>query len=433
MKCMKKRSFVNSARPRKTRFPELFLLAPLAIGCSFFPLQLATVRAEEAQQQSTSHVEQKIPPASELRELPPPEYAKLKSETLAKARAQVSPKIRNPKAPHGGLDPAVLTNLEQQRIYVQTHRQITGPSTALDTSNKVAPRSVVRPPISKAPNPRALAPDPVQVCLGPGIRSVNGLRAKIAFTPERSHQEYIIEGCFFGAERGQVQLEPQTMVIGSDPFVKTIILQVGPTDWTENQIIARIDPYTTGVNDFPVKLVIYPAKGQRMEMPGCSFSAVRDTPKLLTRIPSSWAKLDPTTVRFRTVKQLEYIAPVSKGGDVPDNAIGTSALVRRSDSEKFAPSTDAFDFSHLLNGWVVDSVQLQTYSVSCPGISTYSNSQGQWATESDLHSVKVTWQDDVCTSYVPPFFGFNMSLSQYALKVWVTGPIGTSYMPPNEH
>src|SRR6266571_7211772 len=96
MKCMKKRSFVNSARPRKTRFPELFLLAPLAIGCSFFPLQLATVRAEEAQQQSTSRVEQKIPPASELRELPPPEYAKLKSETLAKAKAQVSPKIRNP-------------------------------------------------------------------------------------------------------------------------------------------------------------------------------------------------------------------------------------------------------------------------------------------------------------------------------------------------
>src|SRR6266568_3684622 len=132
MKCMKKRSFVNSARPRKTRFPELFLLAPLAIGCSFFPLQLATVRAEEAQQQSTSHVEQKIPPASELRELPPPEYAKLKSETLAKAKAQVSPKIRNPKAPHGGLDPAIQANLEQQKIYVQTHRHatITGPRLA---------------------------------------------------------------------------------------------------------------------------------------------------------------------------------------------------------------------------------------------------------------------------------------------------------------
>ncbi len=409
---------------------------PVALGCGFFPLQVATMRADEAQQRSTSRAEQKIPPASELRELPPEEYAKLKAEALAKAKARMSPKIRNPKAPHGGLDPAILPNLEHQRNYILAHRQTTtsAPRTPQGISKRTDPER--SQPFSKAPDPKepAKAPSTGDGCLAPSIRSVNGLMGKVVFTPERSHQEYIIEGCFFGNERGQVQLEPQVHIVGDSTPVKTIVLQVGPaSDWTDNQIIARIDPYTTGVIDYPVELVIYPANGQRIELPGCFFSAVRDTPKLLTRIPSSWVKLDPTTIRSRTVRQLEYIAPASKGRDVPNDAVGTSALVRRSDSEKFAPSTDIFDFSRLLNAWVVESVQLQTYSVSCPGSTTYSDSFGQWATEPDLRSVKVTWEGDACTSYVPPSFRFDMSLSQYALKVWVTGPIGTNYMPLSEH
>jgi hypothetical protein len=35
------------------------------------------------------------------------------------------------------------------------------------------------------------------------------------------------------------------------------------------------------------------------------------------------------------------------------------------------------------------------------------------------------WRGSFRSSSVPPSFAFNMSLSQYAIKVWVVGPVGT--------
>src|SRR5713226_195947 len=90
----------TSASPERTRVLQLILLAAATLTCAV-PLSPPFAAGSEIplQQRSTSHVEQKIPPASELREMPPQEYAKLKAGALAKAKAQVSPKIRNPKAP----------------------------------------------------------------------------------------------------------------------------------------------------------------------------------------------------------------------------------------------------------------------------------------------------------------------------------------------
>jgi hypothetical protein len=44
--------------------------------------------------------------------------------------------------------------------------------------------------------------------------------------------------------------------------------------------------------------------------------------------------------------------------------------------------------------------------------------------------VRVAFEDSVCTSSVPPSFAFNMSLSQYAIRVWVVGPVGTQPLAP---
>jgi hypothetical protein len=76
-------------------------------------------------------------------------------------------------------------------------------------------------------------------------------------------------------------------------------------------------------------------------------------------------------------------------------------------------------------GWVVESIQLQTYSAYCPEGITSVQSFGRWEAEWTLLGVRVAFEDSVCSSSVPPSFDFTMSLSQYAIRVWVVGPVGT--------
>jgi len=162
-----------------------------------------------------------------------------------------------------------------------------------------------------------------------------------------------------------------------------------------------------------------------VELPGCLFVAARGEPQLLSVIPSSWIELQASTVHGRSIRQLEYVSPLTKGSDAPRDAAATSAFVVRSDQENFGAGNDTYDFSNLNPGWVVDSVQLQTYAVACPGDVTYAQSIGRWSTTWSQKSFTVGWQDDLCESYIPPSFSFNLSFSQYAAKVWVLGPVGT--------
>jgi hypothetical protein len=46
--------------------------------------------------------------------------------------------------------------------------------------------------------------------------------------------------------------------------------------------------------------------------------------------------------------------------------------------------------------------------------------------------VSVAFEDSVCTSSVPLSCAFNMSLSQYAIRVWVVGPVGSIGLKTNE-
>jgi hypothetical protein len=442
---------MNSELPRRPRFARLFLLAPLAVGCGFFPLQVSGVVEEAAQQQqSMPHPEHKIPPASELRELPPDEYKKLRAQALANSKVVFRQSDTISQVPVSAFDPAILSVLEQEHAYFEVYKKArlarlsapperTTPVARLHRSSQpsdrsVNPRVAVQPDVVRA-SPGENAPNLVaeKICRGPAVFSVDGVSKGVVFTQDRVHAEYIIEGCSFGTEKGQVQLEPHPTV-NSLRANKPITLEVAfHSNWSDNEIVASIDPNLTGVPDLPVTLVIYPAKGRRIEMPGAAFVSARDTPKLLTIIPSSWVKLDASRTRFRSVNQLEYVSPPVKGEDVPEDAIGTSAFVVRSDSKKFAPGKDTFDLSHLLNGWVIHHVEPQIYSVSCPGLTTGAESLGQWRFDHDAHTVTTIWARDCCASYVPPLFSFNICASQYALKIWVTGPIGTNYMPPNEH
>jgi hypothetical protein len=37
----------------------------------------------------------------------------------------------------------------------------------------------------------------------------------------------------------------------------------------------------------------------------------------------------------------------------------------------------------------------------------------------------VNWASRTCSSFIPPMFRFSIAASEYGVKVWVMGPIGT--------
>jgi hypothetical protein len=394
---------------------------------------------------------QSISTTHERRELAPEEYKKLRAQTLANARMWISPRIRDPRLGDRGLETAVLNALAEQRTYLQGHKSKVSSGTntpqsklknlasytsGVSSSSSRAPDQRTSPQreIARASDPKEISQPPAtkNICQAPGIRSVSGKLKGAVFTPQPPDNSYKIEGCFFGDQPGQVQLDLRPSRTNAKP--QPIILQLdSPYSWTASEINAHIDPSLTGISDAAATLVIYPVKGQRVEMPDCSFVAARGEPRLLSFIPSSWVTLDPTRVRSRAVDKLEYVSPPVQGGDVPSDAVGSSAVIIRSDFEKFSSATDSFDFSHLLNGWVVESVQLQTYSVSCPGTPTNAESFGKWHAENDRHKVTVNWESEFCAWSVAPFSGFSMGLSEYAFKVWVIGPRDTEYMPAKEN
>jgi hypothetical protein len=249
------------------------------------------------------------------------------------------------------------------------------------------------------------------------------------FTPKASGNVYRIEGCSFGSARGRIQLEMDPGM--SSLAVSSIALQLDNTAgaWSDHQITVHLDTHLSGIPDSPVTLAIYPTNGTRLELRGCLFVAVRGEPQLLKVIPASWVRLDATKVRSRALEQLEYVSPPVTSSEIPKDAAGTSALVVRSDSERFIAGSDTYDFSNLAPGWVVHSVQLQTYSIACPADITYAESFGHWDLTWEQRGFTVSWGGDACRSYPVPFFNFSLTFSQYAAKVWVTGPVGTQPAP----
>jgi hypothetical protein len=328
--------------------------------------------------------------------------SKLRAALLTKATTHLSPKWKNPGISEYGLDSAIVTTLQQQATYLHSTGAIASPSPA-------APSFGVSPALS------------CDIAL---IRSVNGKATGAIFTPKMPNDSYRIEGCLFGNIRGEVDLEPHP----PDPTLRIptipLTLDTAGSSWSNTRIEAHLDPHLSGIPDVPVTLVIHLAEGRRLELPGCFFVASRSDPKLLASIPASWISLQPSSIRSRSIERLEYVSP-PMGSGVPADSTGTSAFVSRLDAEKFDVDADLYDFSHLNPGWVVDSVQLQTYAVACPGASLSRQSSGHWDTQWNGRKLTVQLQDDVCTSRVSPSFTFNLSVSQYALKVWVVGPVGT--------
>ena len=378
-----------------------------------------------------------VPPNPERRQMPAEEYEKVCAQVLAHTKVQLSPKLKNPGISQSGLDPAVVSALEEQRAYLDEPRALLAAPNAPAGSAKLTnygvgnsslpgkdlnPGLLAQPVDSRSRNPKDLASAPL--CRAPMIRSVNGKSSGVVFTPLTQNNLYRIEGCFFGNVRGQIQLEPHPAVLGQSALPIILQLDNSVAAWTDSEIDAHLDPKLSGIPDYPVTLVIYPGRGQRMELPGCVFIAVRGEAQLLNVIPSAWVKLHATIAGSRSIKQLEYVSPPAKGSEAPRDAGETSAFVVRVDSDNFGAGRDIYDFSRLNSGWAVDSVQLHTYTASCPGFVTTAQSLGRWDVAWGARSFTVGWEDDFCISRLPPYT-FSLSFSQYAARVWVIGPVGT--------
>lgn len=336
---------------------------------------------------------------------------KLRAEVLENPEVRLTAKFKNPRILSSGLDPSVFATEEP-------------PSDPGNTTNtKTNKNTSRRPGVVHTASKQLLT----RSCNSPMIQSVNGNQQGVVFTPKAPGNLYRIEGCAFGNARGRIRLE--MVGTGSDlgasgPSI-ALRLDNAPGAWSDQAITARLDAHLSGIPDSPVILAIYPVNGTRIELPGCFFVALRGEPQLLKVIPASWVRLHATKVRSRALEQLEYVSPPDQGNEAPKDARGTSAVVVRTDWERFMPGTDTYDFSNLAPGWVVHSVQLQAYSIACPADLTYAESFGHWDLTWEKRGFTVSWGEEICKSYPMPFFYFSLSYSQYAAKVWVIGPAGT--------
>jgi hypothetical protein len=389
-----------------------------SLGTLCLSFLLCTAPFEEKVQALASDALQTASPAAQLKPALVDEYQKPWSQVFKNARVATGPKLKNPAISSDGLPPEIVSALQEQRSYLETHAAAFSAQPPINA----AARELVG---DNSPKPRSPSQGPP--CHDPMIRSVNGKTNGVVFTPTAANNRYRIEGCFFGDAPGIVQLEAR-----SGPHqikaIPPIPMQLDSTSlgpWSDQELNVQIDTDLRGIFDYPVTLVIYPAKHRRIELPNCRFVAARGNPQLLSVIPSAWVSLYPSGVGSRSIRQLEYVSPTQAGGLVLEDATASSAFVVRSDRKQFGIGRDNYDFRQLNPGWVVDSVQLQTYSVSCPEVGTSTQSFGHWEAAWTLFGVSVAFEDSLCTSSVLPSSPSDMSLSQYAIRVWVVGPVGT--------
>lgn len=353
-------------------------------------------------------------PVLDARELSLDRDFQLKMAALSEAEARLEPRIRNPRISADGNEEPVGAILAQERSYLQRHAHAQAmPQLSHDLflHDSVANTAAVHSP-----------------CSAPTIFAVNGRRTGIVITPKRPFNHYRIEGCGFGVSPGQVRLEPDFGASpGSHNSVPIPLLLEGAGSWSDHEITVLLDSRLSGLFDSDVRLSIRRPDGRGVRLSGCRFVAVRAAATPLERIAASWVKLSTR----ETIHQLEYISPAGGGDPFSAYSPSMSALVIRSDSGRFAGRSDFYDFSRLNPGWTVESVQLQHYSIPCPGDVMRTQQEGNWNANFDARGFSVHWASFSCFSFIPPMFRFNMTSSEYAIRIWLIGPVGTQ--PTNSY
>jgi hypothetical protein len=278
------------------------------------------------------------------------------------------------------------------------------------------------------------------------IGQVSGESYPATFTPIEKYNLYTITGCSFGSSNANNKV----YIFGKGSFQGNFEIR----SWDENSISVALDP---GLSGFPdqdnLTLVVQRADGKQASKNGFKFYAARgdanDNPIPLKQIPGGHARLWPSDY-FLT----EYSAPA-------DDAQGISVQVSRNlvahkdatngnvyfdnQNERAVPADSVA--AGLDNGWgrtqdVFDLSKLQPSFESLSFDYFYwtpdprslcgawdeqdhkTNEFGKWDFEwADASHITVTVQTAQCWDLERLSKRINVGQqSQYALRVWVSGP-----------
>lgn len=342
---------------------------------------------------------------------------------LRSTRGKASPIITNPAA--GQANSALIATLRQQKqVAVMERGQSSG------SSGRASPSATPPTPSGGALSSRVAlsgaALSNINVACGTFssaiIVSVSGQSGSAAvFTQDPAYNPFTIKGCHFGNVKGQAQLNWPNGRKLADLTIDS---------WTDSQVTVEVDPALVDVLDQPnITLVLFPANGPEAQKSGFRFFAMRRE-LLLSSIPSSEVTLAPITDDSGGQVTARFSGPYQLSSGNLSGGVDRSNVVR------FPGGTDAFDFSKLKPGFVLERYQVTTLSdqatvgsSACSGFGPTTSTaytDGNWAWQMTGNTIQVTWKEDHCHDA----FNGDFSAASYALNVWVVGPVLSSSGSP---
>ena len=342
--------------------------------------------------------------------------------------------------------------LEQQKMMLGSLRaQVPSPGTLK------APAQVAKVigPNQPASNPMLHPPPLNQICPAPQIRAVNGKTSGVVFTQDPVYNDYIITGCGFGSQGGQVYLSGA--VTGG-----RINMVVKPQQWSDTRIEAEVQPGLTGVLDGWPDLMVVPNGGASVKFPNNRFYAQRQR-VLLPNIPQEFATLanvpvgDGThgfgtkycggpdvghlfpCVAFNAGPPLDGITNSHDHRGDPTQLV-SNAVDRDGGQMEFKAGEDVYDLSRMAPGFEVDYFSVFWYAWTsdvCEGWASDAtpkkagdsvgyDTEGYYKFYKKTNTkLVVDWGVDHCAwRWLGIFKVDDWYNSGYSLQVYVKGPIG---------
>lgn len=146
-----------------------------------------------------------------------------------------------------------------------------------------------------AVNGQQVAPIPFAGGVEGGSLVIGTFTSNVVFTPDAQYNHYVITGCGFGTQPGKVYLKGAFPAHGGKiellPYhaLGTPLIRGWGSHWTDGEIEAEVDPNVTGeLDEGNLALIIEtPTGAKAAEGFGVAFYAMRGSPFLVSRIPSS--------------------------------------------------------------------------------------------------------------------------------------------------
>ncbi len=342
--------------------------------------------------------------------------------------------------------------LQRQKTFVTSLRTQPAPG-----KGALVPSNLGRVVVQNQPatNPLLHAPAPTKICPAPQIHSVNGKNSGVVFTQDPLYNDYVITGCGFGSQEGQVYLSGA--ITGG-----RINLLVKPNQWSDTQIEAIFQPGLTGVLDGWPDLIVAPSGGPRAKFPNCRFYAQRQS-VLLPTIPQQYVTLANVTVgdathgfgtKYCPGPDVSHLFPciafnagqpldgITNGHDHRNgsNEMVSNAVDRDGGQLQFNAGEDVYDLSGMAPGFEVDYPTVYWYAWTSdvcegwasdafrkkPGDSVGHDTEGHYSSYKKTKTkVVVDWGVDHCAwRWLGIFKVDDWYNSGYSLQLRVNGPIG---------